>query len=123
MTRRGFEHTVFLVYLVIYQLVQGAIVKGLQHRLKERRREKKSRKARANGPPEQVQVKPKAPCLKEHDISAIPAGEDENSFKRHNRTLNTEYSKTNPNAKMVEELMERTFPITKYPFLQVAIIK
>ena len=138
MTRRGFEHTVFLVYLVIYQLVQGAIVKGLQCRLKERRREKKSRKAQANVPPEQVQVEPKPPCLKEHDIPAIPAGEDENSFERHNRTLKAEYSKMNPNAKMVEELMERTFPmrrqdilsqghsydpVSKYPFLQVAIIK
>ena len=66
---------------------------------------------------------------------AIPAGEDENSFERHNQTSKAEYSKANPNTKMVEELMDRTFPmrrqdilsqghsydpVSKYPFLQVA---
>ena len=49
----------------------------------ERRRDKKPRKARATVPPEQVHVKPKAPCVKIQDnsIPAIPAGEDENSFE------------------------------------------
>jgi hypothetical protein len=116
-------------------LVQDAIVKGLQGRLqgrfKEHRRDKKPRKVRAHVPSEPLQVKPKAPCVKEQDIPAVPAGEDENSFERHNRTLKAEYSKANPNRRMVDELMERTFPMRRqdilaqghsyeYPFLQVA---
>lgn len=116
-------------------LVQDAIVKGLQGRFKERRRDKKPRKARVHVPSEPLHVKPKAPCMKEQDIPAVPAGEDENSFERHNRTLKAEYSKANPNGRMVDELMERTFPmrrqdilaqghsydpVSKYPFLQVA---
>lgn len=73
--------------------------------------------------------------MKKQDIPAIPAGEDENSFERHNRTLKAEYSKANRNGKMVDELMERIYPmrrqdilaqghsydpVAKYPFLQVA---
>ena len=108
-------------------------MKGLQGRFKERRRDKKPRKARADVPPEQIQIKLKAPCGK--DIPAIPAGEDENSFERHNRSLKAEYSKANRNGTLVDELMERTFPmrrqdilaqghsydpVSMYPFLQVA---
>lgn len=110
-------------------------MKGLQGRFKERRRNKKPRKARMQDSSEQAHAKPKAPCAKEQDIPAIPAGEDNNSFERHNRTLKAEYSKANRNGRLVNELMDRTFPmrrqdilaqghsydpVTKYPFLQEA---
>ena len=80
-------------------------------------------------------MKPKAPCGKEQDVPAVPAGEDESSFEQHNRTLRAEYSKANLNGRTVDELMERTFPmrrqdilaqghsydpVSKYPFLQMA---
>ena len=85
-------------------------MKGLQGRFKERRRDKKPRKARAHAhahahahvPSEPLHVKPKAPCVKEQDIPAVPAGEDENTFERHNRTLKAEYSKANRNGRMVD---------------------
>ena len=110
-------------------------MKGLQGRFKERCWDKKPRKAQAHVSSEQVHVKPKDPCGKEQDIPAIPAGEDENSFKHHNRTLKAEYSKANRNGRLVDELMDHTFPmrrqdilaqghsydpVSKYPFLQVA---
>ena len=64
---------------------------------------------------------------------AVTAGEDENSFERHNRSLKAEYSKVYRNGRKVDELMECTFPmrqdilaqghsydpVSKYPFLQV----
>lgn len=115
-------------------LVQDAIVKGLQGRFKEFRRDKKPRKESKQVSSQQVHIKPKVPCGKEQDVPAIPAGEDESSFERHNRTLKAEYSKANQNGMMVDELMDRTFamrrqdilaqghsydPVSKYPFLQV----
>ena len=113
--------------------LQGAIVVGLKNRFKERRRVKKLRKPVSDVPT--VSVKPKSPCVLEADLLTIPAGEDDNSFERHNRALKAEYSKSKPNGQMVKELMELTFamrrkdivsqghsydPVSKYPFLQVA---
>ena len=64
----------------------------------------------------------------------IPKGEDDVSFERHNRILCTEWSKTNRNAMLIKELMDRTFAMRrreivdnpcdvqslfkKFPFLQ-----
>ena len=44
------------------------------------------------------------------ELPPIPDGEDQTSFDRHNRVLKAEYSKPNPNVKMVQELMKITFP-------------
>ena len=85
-------------------------MKGLQGRFKEHRRDKKPREARAHAhahahvPSEPLHVKPKAPCVNEQDIPAVPTGEDENPFERYNRTLKAEYSKANRNGRMVDEL-------------------
>ena len=65
---------------------------------------------------------------------AIPIGEDEHSFERHNRVLKSQYSKSHPNQQIVTELMRITFAMRrtdilncpcdvktifeKYPFLQ-----
>lgn len=64
----------------------------------------------------------------------IPSGEDDTSFKRHNKVLMLEYKKTKPNMSVVNALMERTYAfrrtdilenscdvttiLSKYPFLQ-----
>ena len=64
----------------------------------------------------------------------VPPGEDEASFKRHNKILILESKKSRPNIAVVTPLMERTFAFrradilanpldvttmfTKYPFLQ-----
>ncbi len=64
----------------------------------------------------------------------IPPGEDETSFKRHNKLLSIEYKKSKPNMAVVTSLMERTYAyrridilenstdineiLSKYPFLQ-----
>ncbi len=66
----------------------------------------------------------------------VPPGEDETSFKRHNKILIMESKKTHPNLGIVNPLMERTFAFRradilsnggdvvtifcKYPFLQSA---
>ena len=63
----------------------------------------------------------------------VSLGEDEISFKRHNKVLIKEKSKSHPNSQVVSDLMEKTFSIrrddivtnscnitqllTKYPFL------
>ena len=62
-------------------------------------------------------------------------GEDEVSFKRHNKILVSEKAKVNPNMMIVNELMDKTFYmrreditnnpcvvstlLSKYPFLSV----
>ena len=112
--------------------MQGAIVVGLKNRFKERRRLKKPRK-----PPELHFSKPqKSPAVKIHDLPDIPAGEDETSFERHNRVLNTEFTKPTPNASNVKQIMQLTYAmrrreilslghtkdynaLRKFPFLQV----
>ena len=66
------------------------------------------------------------------ELPPVPDGEDQTSFDRHNRVLKAEYSKSNPNVKMVQELMitfpmrrrdilsdSHSFdPLKKYPYLQ-----
>ena len=64
----------------------------------------------------------------------VPVGEDSVSFERHNRVLRSEWTKSNRNAVVIEQLMECTFALrrrdiledstdvlTKYPFLQEPI--
>ena len=112
--------------------VQGAIVKGLDNRFKERRRNKKPRKIK------QKSVGIAAPSTRklkvfELHVPQIPEGEDQTSFERHCRVLKAEYGKPNPNGKTVQQLMTITFPmrrrdilseghtfdpLKKYPFLQ-----
>ena len=48
----------------------------------------------------------------------VPEGEDDVSFERHNRVLKSEWTKSNRNALMVEQLMERTFPMRRRGILE-----
>ena len=62
-------------------------------------------------------VKKKAPAC----VQALPEiqpGEDDISFQRHNRVLQAEWSKVKRNVMMVEELMERTFPMRRREILE-----
>ena len=109
-------------------------MKGLVNRFKERRRNKKPRKAPSE---DQNIVEVTAAStkrkVKAFELPPIPSGEDETSFERHNRVLKSEYTKTNPNIHTVQELMKLTFPmrrrdilsqghtydpLKKYPYLQ-----
>ena len=53
-----------------------------------------------------------------YTIPDVPEGEDEVSFERHNRVLKSEWSKSSRNALMVEQLMDRTFPIRRRSILE-----
>ena len=67
-----------------YGDLQGAIVKGLSSRFKEKHRNKKLRKA----PSHQPKVEPVVIVkhrLKGFKLPPIPPGEDDTSFERHNR--------------------------------------
>lgn len=65
----------------------------------------------------------------------VPEGEDEFSFKQHQKTLQAEYFKRHPNMDLVHRLMELSYPMRRiditdkgytgvyalfeeYPFLQ-----
>ena len=110
--------------------MQGAIVKALENRFKERRRKKKPRKVK----PESAEIAaPPTRKLKVFELPPVPEGEDQTSFERHCRVLKAEFGKPNPNVKTVQHLMTITFPmrrrdilseghtfdpLKKYPFLQ-----
>ena len=118
--------------LFVCMHMQGAIVKALENRFKERRRKKKPRKIKQESvgiaaPP------PPTRKLKAFELAEIPEGEDQTSFERHCRVLKAEYGKPNPNGKTGQQLMTLTFPmrrrdilseghtfdpLKKYPFLQ-----
>ena len=101
-----------------------------------RKKQKNQASADLDKPKEDKAVKHKKKSPGTHNPLAlpdIPAGEDV-SFERHNRILRTEWSKTNRDAMLVEELMNRTFAMwrreivenpcdvqslfKKFPFLQ-----
>lgn len=46
-----------------------------------------------------------------------PVGEDETSFKRHNKILVLESKKSNPNMAIVTQLMQRTFSFRRIDIL------
>ena len=113
--------------------MQGAIIVGLKNRFKERRRTKKPRTPKAESTEVLLSLQPKkGPATNKLEVPAIPPGEDNTSFERHNRILKLEYAKANPNVATVKELMKTTFAmrrrdilseghkfdIGKYPFLQ-----
>lgn len=115
----------------------GAIVCMLQNRFKEFRREKSKRKAtpsHVTNSESESRIKRCPPAITTIITPpSVPAGEDEISFKRHNKVLIKEKSKSHPNSQVVSDLMEITFSIrrddivtiscnitqllTKYPFL------
>ena len=49
--------------------------------------------------------------LKAFELPPILAGEDDTSFERHYRVLKAEYTKANPNASTVKQLIKLTFPM------------
>ena len=51
-------------------------------------------------------------------LPEIQPGEDDISFQRHNRVLQAEWSKVKRNVMVVEELMERTFPMRRREILE-----
>ncbi len=108
----------------------------LINRFKEMRRPPKSKSNSSDSIKVHVkrEVKRSPGISKPLSVLEIPAGEDSVSFERHNRVLRTEWTKSNRNAMLVEQLMDRTFAmrrrdildtstdvqtiLAKYPFLQ-----
>lgn len=114
-------------------LLKGAIVQSLINRFKEFRRPPRDRsKVEVKQPSHVIKRKPPIETLME--MPAIPAGEDQTSFKRHNQILVAESKKAKPNMQVVGSLMERTYAfrrgdiisspsdvmhhLAQYPFLQ-----
>ena len=50
-------------------------------------------------------------------LPEIPPGEDDVSFKRHNRILQAEWHKPKRNIMVIEELMEKTFAMRRREIL------
>lgn len=116
--------------------MQSSVKQSLMNRFKELRRTPKER-APSSGESSKkiVPQKRKSPGLDSIlKPPEIPPGEDETSFKRHNKVLQMEYKKSKPNMAVVTSLMERTYAfrradilanpsviteiLSKYPFLQ-----
>ena len=117
--------------------MQGGIVQTLTDRLKDMRRLRKpksSDSSTSRSPELERQNKVTPRPHKPFTLPDVPEGEDALSFERHNRVLQSEWTKSSRNAVTIEQLMERTFAMRrrdileastdvqttfkKYPFLQ-----
>ena len=117
--------------------MQGGIVQTLIDRFKDMRRLRKPKSSdsttcRSLELEGQKKVTPRP--HKPFTVPDVPEGEDDVSFERHNRVLQSEWTKSSRNAVTVEQLMETTFAMrrrdilqaptdvqttfSKYPFLQ-----
>lgn len=117
--------------------MQGGIVQTLIDRFKDMRRLRKPNSSDSStsrsadlGKQNKVAPRPHKPFT----LPDVPEGEDAVSFERHNRVLQSQWTKSSRNVVTIEQLMERTFAMrrrdileassdvqttfNKYPFLQ-----
>ena len=95
-------HASFLIFSTQFRIIQS-----LQNRFKERRRVRKFR-ALVSSPTIFKSPTQKQPVIQKFGVPAIPPGEDNESFERHNGALKTEFSRPTPNASNIKQLMEVT---------------
>ena len=109
-----------IIFFMVF-FMQSGIVATLVDRFKDKRRERKPKSSKASTgcsaeleSQRKVVPRPHKPFA----LPPIPDGEDTVSFERHNRVLQSEWTKSSRNAVTIEQLMERTFPMRRRDILE-----
>ena len=105
--------------------MQGHIVKALQARFREFRRNKVDKSALPANVKVEFAFKNRAggtalhpgPKSKKMKLDTPPSGEDAASFARHNQKLKSEHTKAHPNKAVVQELMRVTFEMRRHDII------